>query len=67
MLKNPRLRCVHVKANKAAVIPKGFSIQHTVLIEPTKGSPYFAVLLTDEKRPEEKNSAIGFNLDVNEE
>lgn len=59
-----QMRAAHVKAGKPVVIPKGFSIHHSTLIEPKQGKPYFTVLLTDEKKSptDQLPQAIGYHV-----
>lgn len=56
--------CRHVHSRRTVRVPRGYTIQHTVLIEPKKGKPYFAVLLSDlpPTNTNQNPSAIGFNI-----
>lgn len=61
ILASVKLKTVLVKGN--AQVPKGYSISHSVLIEPKTGKPYFAVLFTDEKKQSDQHGpAIGYHL-----
>lgn len=60
----PSLRCVHIAAGQSLTIPKGYVIHHSQLVEPSRGKPYFAVLLS--KEPQQYTPAIGFHLTPDE-
>lgn len=59
-----QLLCVHVKAGKKVSFPKGFEPKHTVVIEPKKGKPYFAVLMSNDKEisTDTLTPAIGYKV-----
>ena len=61
------LKCLHVKAGEKAVFPRGYTIHHSTLVEPSRGKPYFAVLLTNEHHKSEGHPAIGFHVDEDDE
>lgn len=62
---NKHLICVHVKAGKKTAFPEGFEPKHTVVIEPKKGKPYFAVLMSNDKEisTEKLTPAIGYRME----
>lgn len=60
-----KAECYHVKVGEAVTFPEYCKISHSSLIEPKKGKPYFAILVTREH--EEKQSAIGFDLSIEDD